>query len=142
MGNSEEWRQWLNMRGLESETREQREREISGAEGSALTPSITHLMRRYGAIVLLLGGNRRDLDFTVWSLCFPLLGWHLFSLFAALSLSSPLAALMCLFLRLLSPTFSRLARFFGSCSLTFHYPLFQVTDSPMSIRRSLVDSQS
>lgn len=86
--NSKKERQQLGVKGLESETPE--EREMFGAEGSAFTPSITHLMRRCGAIVLLLRGNRRDLDFTVWSLYFPLLGWHLFSLFAAFSLSFPL----------------------------------------------------
>lgn len=52
-----------------------------GAEGSALKPSITRLMRRRAAIVLLLRGNERDLDFMVWALRFPLLGWHLLSLF-------------------------------------------------------------
>lgn len=31
---------------------------------------------------------RENLDFAVWSLCFPLLGWHLFPLFAAVFLSS------------------------------------------------------
>jgi len=82
--NSKEERQWRSMRDTRME------REMFRAEGSALTPSITHLMRRCGAIVLLLRGNGRDLDFTVWSLCFPLLGWHLLSLFPAFSLSSPL----------------------------------------------------
>lgn len=50
--NSEEERKWPSVRGLESETHEGRD--MFGAEGSALTPSITHLMRQRSAIVLFL----------------------------------------------------------------------------------------
>lgn len=46
--NSKEGRQWPRVRARHSK------RVLLGAEGRALTPSITHLMRRYGAIVLLL----------------------------------------------------------------------------------------
>lgn len=42
--NSKEEKLWLSIWSLESETQEVRD--MFGAEGSALTPSITHLMRR------------------------------------------------------------------------------------------------
>lgn len=45
-------------------------------------------MRHHDAIVLLLGENGRNLDFTVWPTCFLLLGRHLLSFFSAVFLSS------------------------------------------------------
>lgn len=84
--NSQGLKEWPRQRALESETQEGRD--LFGAEGSALTPSITHLMRRRHAVVLLLWENGRNLDFTVWPTCFLLLGWHLFSFFSAVFLSS------------------------------------------------------
>lgn len=87
--------QWLGLCEGSSETRE--EKDVRSCGGSALTPSITHLMSRCSAIVLLLRGNRRNLDFTVWALCFPLLGWHLFCLFTAVSYHLLLQTLMLLF---------------------------------------------
>lgn len=83
--NSEEEKQWPSQRALESETQEGRD--LFGAEGSALTPSITHLMRRHNAIVLLWE-NGRSLDFAVWLTSFLLLPWHLFAFFSAVFPSS------------------------------------------------------
>lgn len=84
--NSEEDKQWPSQRALESETQEGRD--LFAAEGSTLTPSITHLMRRHNAIVLLLWENGKNLDFTVWLTSFLVLLWHLFSFFSAVFLSS------------------------------------------------------